>query len=123
MSTLRKVAEDYLAIRRMLGFKLKDHGRLVTQFVDYLEDFGATVITTERALAWLRPRTTASPFRQRQRLAAVREFARCVQSIDSETEVPSKALLPIRLQRTGPLSVLRGRDPLSRRCTRPLTRR
>jgi integrase/recombinase XerD len=102
MSTLRKVAEDYLAIRRALGFKLKDPGRLVIQFVDYLEDVRATVITTERALAWLQLRTTASPFRQRQRLAAIREFARYVQSIDPQTEVPSKALLPIRLQRRAP---------------------
>jgi len=102
VSALRKVAEDYLAIRRTLGFKLKDHGRLVIQFVDYLEDVGATSITTEQALAWLRLRTTASPFRQRQRLAAVREFARYVQSIDTQTEVPSKALLPIRLQRRTP---------------------
>jgi len=102
VSALRKVAEDYLAIRRTLGFKLKDPGRLVVQFVDYLEDVGATSITTEQALAWLRLRTTASPFRQRQRLAAVREFARYVQSIDTQTEVPSKALLPIRLQRRAP---------------------
>lgn len=102
MSALRKVAEDYLAIRRTLGFKLKDHGRLVIQFVDYLEDVGAAVITTELALAWVRLRTTASPFRQRLRLAAVRVFARYVQSIDPQTEVPSKALLPIRLQRRPP---------------------
>lgn len=102
MSALRAVAEEYLGIRRALGFKLKDPGRLVIQFVGYLEDVGATVITTERALAWLRLRTTASPFRQRQRLAAVREFARYVQSIDPQTEVPSKALLPIRLQRRAP---------------------
>jgi integrase/recombinase XerD len=102
VSALRKLAEDYLAIRRTLGFKLKDPGRLVIQFVDYLEEVGATSITTEQALAWLRLRTTASPFRQRQRLAAVREFARYVQSIDAQTEVPSKALLPIRLQRRAP---------------------
>jgi integrase/recombinase XerD len=102
VSALRAMAEEYLAIRRTLGFKLKDPGRLVIQFVDYLEDVGATVITTERALAWLQLRTTASPFRQRQRLSAVREFARYVQSIDPQTEVPSKALLPIRLQRRAP---------------------
>src|SRR5262245_13295764 len=99
---LRKMAEDYLIIRRALGFKLRDPGRLVIQCVDYLEDVGATVITTERALAWLQLRTSASPFRQRQRLAAVREFARYVQSIDPQTEVPSKELLPIRLQRRAP---------------------
>ena len=75
MTALRQMAQDYLAIRRALGFKLKDHGRLVLQFVDYLEDVGATSITTEQALAWLRLRTTASPFRQRQRDALGRTQA------------------------------------------------
>lgn len=102
MSALRQMAEEYLAIRRNLGFKLVDHGRLVVQFVDYLDDVGASLITTERALAWLRLRATASPFRQRQRLAAVREFARYIQSIDPQREVPSKELLPIRLQQRPP---------------------
>jgi hypothetical protein len=83
VSALRQIAEQYLAIRRNLGFKLVDHGRLVIQFADYLDDVGAAQITTEEALFWLRFRTTASPFRQRQRLAAVREFAQYVQSIDS----------------------------------------
>ena len=64
----RAASQDYLAIPRTLGFKLIDHGRLVVQFVDYLEDVGAAVITTEQALAWLQLRTTASPFRQRRRL-------------------------------------------------------
>jgi integrase/recombinase XerD len=102
MSALHQMAEEYLAIRRTLGFKLIDHGRLVVQFVDYLEDVGAAVITTERALAWLRLRTTATPFRQRQRLASVREFARYVQSIDPRTQVPPKNLIPTRFQRPVP---------------------
>lgn len=102
MSALRQIAQDYLAIRRTLGFKLVDHGRLVVQFLDYLEDVGAAVITTEQALAWLWLRTTASPFRQRRRLAAVREFARYVHAIDPRTQVPPKELLPIRFQRPVP---------------------
>ncbi len=112
MSALRQVAQDYLAIRRTLGFKLIDHGRLVVQFVDYLEDVGAAVITTEQALAWLQLRTTASPFRQRRRLAAVREFARYVHSIDPRTQVPSKELLPIRFQR--PVPYLYSADQIAR---------
>jgi len=82
MSGLRQVAKDYLAIRRTLGFKLIDHGRLVVQFVDYLEDVGAAVITTAQALAWLQLRTTASPFRQRRRLGrSVSSLATCNRSI------------------------------------------
>ena len=102
MSALRQVAENYVAIRRSLGFKLVDQGRLVAQFVDYLEDIGAPVITTEQALAWAQPPTTPSVFRQRQRLSAIREFARYAQSIDPHTEVPASALLPGRFNRPVP---------------------
>jgi integrase/recombinase XerD len=50
MSGLREAAEDYLRIRRSLGFKLETAGRLVPQFLDYLESVGAETITTEHAL-------------------------------------------------------------------------
>jgi hypothetical protein len=130
MSALRQVAEEYLAIRRALGFKLKDPSRLVIQFVDHLEDVGATVITTERALAWLQLRASASPFRQRQRLAAVREFARYVQSIDPRTEVHRRRCyrfgsndgLPMYSESEIALLMTAARS-ISRRCTRPRTRR
>jgi integrase/recombinase XerD len=112
MSALRQMAEDYLTIRRSLGFKLVDHGRLVVQFVDYLEHVGVAVITTERALAWLWLRTTASPFRQRRRLAAVRRFARYVQSIEARTQVPPQDLIPIRFQR--PVPYLYSADEITR---------
>jgi integrase/recombinase XerD len=49
---LRDALEDYLALRRALGFRLKTAGRLLGQFVGYLEARGASTITTEDALAW-----------------------------------------------------------------------
>jgi hypothetical protein len=41
MSELRRHAEDYLRLRRSLGFKLILHGPLLAQFVDYLDAAGA----------------------------------------------------------------------------------
>ena len=41
MSTMRQAAEDYLALRRAMGFKLDKPGRLVLQFADHLDRLGA----------------------------------------------------------------------------------
>ena len=49
---LRDSLEDYLALRRALGFRLKTAGRLLGQFVSWLEDRGSGTITAEDALAW-----------------------------------------------------------------------
>ena len=45
MSTLRQTMEEYLRIRRALGFKLETAGRLLPQFLDYLESLDAETIT------------------------------------------------------------------------------
>ena len=52
MSELRRHAEDYLRLRRSLGFKLILHGPLLAQFVDYLDAAGATTLTTELAISF-----------------------------------------------------------------------
>jgi hypothetical protein len=52
MSALRAALEEYLAVRRALGFKLRLSGRLLQRFVDFADREGATVITTELALRW-----------------------------------------------------------------------
>jgi len=49
---LRDALEDYLALRRALGFKLAAPARLLGQFAGYLEARGITTITIADALAW-----------------------------------------------------------------------
>ncbi len=94
MSGLRVRAEQYLAMRRALGFKLTTQGRLLLGFVGYLEQQGATRITTQAALAW----ATATPHSADQvwwsrRLMVVRSFARHLQALDPATEVPPDDVL------------------------------
>ena len=48
MSFLDHAAEDYLRVRRALGFKLEMAGRLLPQFIDYLQSVGEPTITTSR---------------------------------------------------------------------------
>jgi integrase/recombinase XerD len=52
MSPLAQAVEEYLELRRALGYKLKLHGLLLPQFVEFLERRGASLITTELALEW-----------------------------------------------------------------------
>ena len=53
MSGLQAHVEDYLRLRRALGFKL-ERGAAARQFVGYLEAAGATTVTSELAISWAR---------------------------------------------------------------------
>lgn len=54
VSGLRVAVDQYLIVRRRLGFKLERAGRLLPHFVTYLERAGATTVTSDLALAWAR---------------------------------------------------------------------
>lgn len=94
MSPLRDALDDYLRIRRALGFKLSDHGYVLPDLVDDLERAGALTLTSELALAWAVKPTDVQPFRWRQRLSIARGFARYLHTLDPATEVPARDLLP-----------------------------
>jgi integrase len=97
MSALRERAEEYLKLRRALGYDLADAARLLPRFVDHLEQIGAESITREAALAWvLRPDADATSSVWARRMAAVRGFARHMSGIDTRTEVPPLGLVTFR---------------------------
>ena len=52
--SLRDSLADYLNSRRALGFQLANAGRLLEQFVGYLERHGIDTVTTEHAVRWRR---------------------------------------------------------------------
>ncbi|MFQ5745064.1 MAG: tyrosine-type recombinase/integrase [Acidobacteriota bacterium] len=102
MSKLRHALDDYLALRRSLGYKLERAGRLLADFVGYLETAGADAITTDTALSWAMQPSDADPSWWAHRLSAVRGFARHLHAIDPLHEVPPAALLPGRKPRATP---------------------
>lgn len=92
--SLRIHAEEYLAMRRSLGFKLTSFGKLLLDFIGYLEQQNAPVITTELAVVWARatPRST-SEIRWARRMMVARIFARHMHVFDPATEVPAPDIL------------------------------
>jgi integrase/recombinase XerD len=102
MSSLRAAAEDYLQMRRALGYKLRTEGWLLPGFISYLEQLDAKTITIEHALAWATQPADATAGWWAQRLTAVRQFALHLQTIDPACEVPPAQLLPRRPRRAVP---------------------
>jgi integrase len=102
MTPLRQALHDYLRIRRQLGFKLKADGRLLEQFVEFLEQAGAERVTVDLAVRWARLPQGVHPHRWRQRLGIVRGFARYLATVDPASEVPSVDLLAAHRARVAP---------------------
>ena len=75
MNSIREAVQEYLVMRRGLGFKLHDAGVTLLDFVSYLENQGVSCITTKIALAWAQLPTSAQPAEWARRLSCVRCFA------------------------------------------------
>lgn len=51
MKTFREGIQDYLALRRGLGFKLKKHSRMLEEFASFLEHAGALCLNVPTGFA------------------------------------------------------------------------
>lgn len=104
MSRLRDAAEDYLVMRRALGFKLTVWGRHLMSFINYCEAHHADHVTTELALAWATQtsRGSSDEVYWSRRLMVTRIFARHLKALDPLTEVPPEDALPHHYRRIAP---------------------
>lgn len=102
MNDLKTALEDYLAVRRKLGFKLYQAGNLLHDFAIFAEQQGASYITTELALRWATQPKDAQPVWKAIRLGNVRRFAKYRSAVDPRTEIPAQGLLPSRYHRRTP---------------------
>lgn len=102
MSALRARAEEYLVMRRALGFKLDTHGSRLMSFVRFCEDRGATTVTMDLALEWAISTASDHEAYQARRLDVVRIFARHLLPLDPATEVPAEDVLDRRQWRIPP---------------------
>lgn len=122
MNSLREALNDYLTMRRGLGFKLRDAGDSLLEFISYLEQQEVSYISTRLALAWAQQPASAQPAHWARRLSHVRGFALYRSATDERTEIPPNALLPYQPKRARPyfytdddvLRILKGALNLSR---------
>lgn len=103
MTALRQALADYLHMRRLLGYKLHRAEKLLSQLLDYLDAIGSDVITIEHALTWAHQvQVSNGSSWPGQRLSVVRGFAKYLQSIDIDAEVPPFDVLAWRPRRASP---------------------
>ncbi len=102
MTPVVKAVEEYLALRRALGFDLQRSARILRGFARYVEQQGASHLSTELALRWAKLPTEAQPVWWASRLGVVRRFAQYLSASDPRTEIPPMGLLPFRYRRKPP---------------------
>jgi len=101
MKTLSQYLDDYLKLRRQLGYKMQSVEIMLRNFVFFAQQEGTDVIRTKLVLRWA-TRSKAKPMLSAPRLGAVRRFAEYVRAYDPRTEVPAQRLLPYRFRRRDP---------------------
>jgi integrase len=102
MTTLRQAVQEYVCMRRNLGFKLHEARKGLLDFTSFMEQRRATYITQALALAWAQQPSNVQPAHWAQRLSFVRGFARYRSATDPRTQIPAQGLLPFQPKRARP---------------------
>ena len=129
MTPLAQAVEDYLALRRSLGYKLREYGVCLHAFALFLAQRGALHITSALAVEYASSRADQQPVSWAKRLSIIRGFALYRSAADPATEVPQLRLLPFHSKRARPYLYSHEeidrllRAALSMRSPHPLRRR
>jgi integrase len=102
MKPLHHAVKDYLALRRGLGFKLKEYGECLDEFVSFLKENKMSHITNKLAVEYATKRQDEKPVSWSRRLIIIRGFARYRIGADPKTEIPPAGLLKFRSRRARP---------------------
>jgi hypothetical protein len=102
MSRLGRALDEYLSLRRALGFELRRTEWALRRFVDFAEREGARWVTTDLALRWATLPAHVQAVERSRRLGDVRRFAEYLSTVDPRTEVPPAHLLPGKVRRPQP---------------------
>jgi integrase/recombinase XerD len=103
VSALAGHVEDYLRLRRALGFKLRFPGQVLPSLAAYLEAAGAATLTAELAVAWSALPQGVHPVVWSHRLGAARGFARYLKTVDPAAEIPPYRIWPGTAPRRQPV--------------------
>ena len=94
MSPLSDALDDYLRLRRSLGYKLDRTSQVLADFVAYSDAAGADYVGTDLAVTWALLTPNPDSAWRAGRLGAVRCFARYLHALDPVHEVPPVGLIP-----------------------------
>ena len=100
---VRRRVEEYIALRRGLGYRCRAPERLLRGFADRLDAAGHHgPIGLEASLAWAAATSSTDPHHPSRRLTVIRGFLRHLSALDGATQVPAPGLLGPSFRRTQP---------------------
>lgn len=102
MNSLKQKAQEYINLRRALGYKLITTESLLKKFTSFMENENAPCITAKLALRWAKEPKNVFPAQWGCRLSVIRKFAQYLKAIDTQHEVPPYGLLPHKYHRINP---------------------
>lgn len=102
MTGLSEHLDNYLQVRRAVGFKLDRPELLLNDFIDYLETRGLGIVTVDAAIGWARLPSNGLSNWHSYRLSVIRGFARYLHVIDPAHQVPPTRVFPTSDQRATP---------------------
>lgn len=97
---LMSAVEEYLAVRRTLGGKLKETESFLKSFVRYAESLGDTFVVSKTAIDWASQTTTSR--QSARRLGMVRTLACYLNAEDTKHEIPPEKIFSTKTTRPTP---------------------
>lgn len=97
------LVDDFLAMRRQLGFDVERHRWLLRDFARFTERIRYRgPITVDLARRWALSSCPGEPVRAERRLSVLRQFAHYLTTLDPATEIPPAGLLGRATRRNQP---------------------
>lgn len=97
------LAEDYLALRRGLGYELRRQAAYLRGFARFLDRLGHRgPVPLALSISWATSTTSTDPCHPARRLAVLRAFLRHLAAFEAATEVPPPGLLGPTTRRKPP---------------------
>ena len=102
MSRLEEQLDDYLRLRRALGYRLEREEVWLRDLLSHVRATGSDTLTSDLAINWARLPATAQPRYWALRLGCVRKFATYLHSIDGSHQIPPTGVFPAPRHRPMP---------------------
>ncbi len=102
MSTLSAQLDNYLKIRRGLGFALRTDERILRRFTEFVISEGSELLQRDHFARWMKHFGKAGQYTWSRRLGIIRLFAAWLHANDSRNEIPPANFIPQRKRRPKP---------------------
>lgn len=102
MTTMAQRLDEYVTVRRTLGYDLAFAARVLRGFAEFADNERADHLTIDLFLRWKSSFGNASNNTWARRLGMVRGFAGWLQGQDEQTEVPPSGLITGKVRRSRP---------------------